>query len=912
MPPQHGAVLLAENEGRFVAVSALEDRAEVLLPLISRSECAPRAVRERDGVHLRLASATSRALAIDRLELVWVPHAPGDRVVGPRDDQGFQVLRDARLPTSIVRGEALEARLARKDEPLAPPDAGADELLPYFARQDAVLGPSGPIWIATPTEDLTLQLVTQASELTPNARAALEAELLTHELRSEDAGSRYYHDDAREAITLWGVSWTPRIRTAPRDARPWLELRDGRIDQVLWAHVARVPMASTRRVRPTALHTGPVERWTRGRTRPGSLEWPELDVRDDRLAALATGPTLDLLEEHDGRNSVIPPNQVLELVVPVPESAPDTTWTLSVRVGCDSQPPYEPWGDAAPSTALFHDVTRDAGIEFVHLEGPDEQLDIRPTMGPGAAWGDVDGDGWNDLFLPQGGGRDGSRVPTAKLYRNRGEGTFEDVTARANLGVQGRGMGALFLDVDGDGDLDLFVANYGANKLYLNDGAGRFTDVTLAAGLPQDERWHAAVSAADYDRDGDLDLYVTSYLDYDPAKMPPADELGRYQREDPLEMLPFAFPGERKQLLRNDRIKSGPTDASAPRDPSQPNAQALSFRFTDVTDELHVADANGRGMQAIFWDFDQDGDQDLYVANDVSPNTFYRNEGDGTWKDISLATGLDDPRGSMGLAVGDVDGDGDEDLFVTNWQLESNALYVNNLVTHSSAKHRVATFRDQSVQAGLAQLSVGVTSWGSELADLDLDGDLDLVYANGYTSPDYESTGICVGQPSHLFLNDGTGKFTPAFELAGPDLAEPLPSRCLLACDYDQDGDLDLAITANNARARLLRNDARVRGKDGAVTGLAANRHWLGLRLRARGANRFAIGAEVRVEAGGRTLLRTLRAGTSYLGGNAPELHVGLGDASKVDGVRVRWPDGKTSTHAVSSVDAFVVLTEPE
>ena len=875
----HGPVLLVSTENGLEPVTGLARDQVVPIPLVSRSERVVRVARTPTGARLRVAAGSDRELAVHGLDLVWVPHRTDESVItsGAPEEPPW-IATSARLPL----------------------DAGA--ALPSIARPDGVGVEFVRIELADrrPGERLLVFGVEG-----PGAWSPIRDPLVLDPL-----GENLVHvrPPARNGLCEWMPldGWKSSTLVLQRK-------ENGAIDHVELA-IARAVARSDERAANLARATVGRLRSTERETRPGrSVSWPKLGGELDERRVLELEEARKALGTHDGAAITLRAGEALDLDLDVPTTTDaSTTWTLLAHVLCDSLDASEPRIAGPVKDALFRDVTRDAGIEFVHLEGPDEQLDIRPTMGPGAAWGDVDGDGWNDLFLPQGGGREGSRVPTAKLYRNRGDGTFEDATARANLGVQGRGMGALFFDVDGDRDLDVFVANYGANKLYLNDGTGRFTDVTLAAGVPQDERWHAAVCAADYDRDGDLDLYVTSYLDYDPAKMPPADELGRYQREDPLEMLPFAFPGERKQLLRNDRIKSGPTDASAPRDPSQPNAQALSFRFTDVTDELHVADANGRGMQAIFWDFDQDGDQDLYVANDVSPNTFFRNEGDGTFKDISLATGLDDPRGSMGLAVGDVDGDLDEDLFVTNWQLESNALYVNNLVSHSSAKHRVATFRDQSVQAGLAQLSVGVTSWGAELADLDLDGDLDLVYANGYTSPDYESTGICVGQPSHLFLNDGTGKFTPAFELAGPDLAEPLPSRSLLACDYDQDGDLDLAITANNARARLLRNDARVRGKDGAVTGLAANRHWLGLRLRARGANRFAIGAEVRVEAGGRTLLRTLRAGTSYLGGNAPELHVGLGDASKVDGVRVRWPDGKTSTHAVSSVDAFVVLTEPE
>jgi hypothetical protein len=205
------------------------------------------------------------------------------------------------------------------------------------------------------------------------------------------------------------------------------------------------------------------------------------------------------------------------------------------------------------------------------------------------------------------------------------------------------------------------------------------------------------------------------------------------------------------------------------------------------------------------------------------------------------------------------------------------------------------------VQAGVAQLSVGLTKWGVELADFDLDGDLDLFYANGYTSPDYESTGICVGQPCHYFENDGEGHFTAAFEKAGADVALPLSARCALACDYDQDGDLDIVVTSNNGRVRLLRNETS-----------HEKRHWLGVRLRAKGVNTFAIGAEVTLKSGGKQRRRSMRAGTSYLGGNAPELHFGLGAASRVDECIVRWPDGKESKYSIEKTDAFVTLSEPE
>ncbi|MEY2786103.1 MAG: hypothetical protein RL277_2315 [Planctomycetota bacterium] len=549
--------------------------------------------------------------------------------------------------------------------------------------------------------------------------------------------------------------------------------------------------------------------------------------------------------------------------------------TLVVRIGGAARPAMK-----AATGGPFVDVTREAGIESLHLEGPDLQLDIRPTMGPGAALADFDGDGAVDIFLPSGGGREGSTAPRAQLYRNLGGLRFAQISEQAGLATQGAGMGALAADFDGDGDADLLLANYGVCRLFENDGKAHFREISER--LPQHgvQRWWTAASAADADGDGDLDLYITAYLLYDESKMPPPEEFERYQREDPMAMLPFAFPGERKLYLENRLIHAG---------------QRGELAFVDRTEEFKLSDETGRGMQAIWWDFDRDGRSDLYLANDVSPNRFWRNEGTG-FKDISLGTGLDDPRGSMGLAAGDVDGDLDEDLFVTNWQLESNALYLNNL-KHNSPKSRISAFRDVAVQAGLAQASVGVTGWGAQFGDLDLDGDLDLVYANGYTSPDYESTGICVGQPCHWFANDGAGRFTQVRESGA--LAEPLANRCLLACDFDRDGDLDLLVTANNGPARLLENRIA-----------RAENRWLGVRLEAKGANRAAIGAEVELVTEKGTQLRTVRAGEGYLGSNAPELHFGLGKASEIRSVRVRWPDGSTSTHAPVDAGAWNLLRQ--
>jgi hypothetical protein len=702
------------------------------------------------------------------------------------------------------------------------------DVLPEIARRDAVavaaagLRVSAPEGPNTPVKDRRWVVVCRWNESSPWSTELGPIEAL------------HLSEPGMESLVRWNEPWAggPQVQ----------------IDQIFVARIARVPVESRSVLQPSATSS--------------DAGWLELAFSrpDDR----------------EGTHTL--------LVTVRPTKA-------SAGVGTPT------WG-SAPAPALFLDRGRTLGVEFSHLEGPDEQLDIRPTMGPGAAWGDVDGDGWNDLYLVQGGGRNGSDVSANRLLHNHGGKHFIDVTDTVGGGDRGASMGALCFDGDGDGRLDLYVANYGADALFANrphtetaeEMRGRLpgfspptdyrlVDVGAAAGVGG-AKWSAGVAASDYDRDGDLDLYVTSYLVYDPALMPPVGELA-YSREDPIEMLPFAFPGQANTFLKNE---SG----------------AAGMRFVDVTDELGVADEQGRGMQPVFLDFDRDGDDDLYVANDVSYNVLFRNEGDGTFKDVSFPAGLDDPRGGMGLAVGDVDGDGDEDVFLTNWELEVNALYLNNLLSNKSQRHRVATFRDGIVASGLGPAGIGRTSWGAELFDLENDGDLDLFVANGYTSPDYESTGICVGQPNHLFLNDGTGKFVDASAKAGPDVTRKLPSRAAVACDFDQDGDVDLVVTANNGPVQLLRNETPEPEKG----------HWLLVRLRGTDGNTHGIGADVTVQAGGRLWRRQLRAGTSYLGGNAPELHFGLGTADAIESIAVRWPSGKTTRHAVDGVDRLVTLGE--
>ncbi len=614
----------------------------------------------------------------------------------------------------------------------------------------------------------------------------------------------------------------------------------------------------------------PVQTKAQDSNRPSAWSWHR---------PMGEGPALPLLQSSDAS-----PNwsEAVTLWSAQLDFAQDTTqaWTLVARLAealpptpistlaVEASSPRKPW---------FVDVAKESGLALKHFEGPDMQLDIRPTMGPGAAFGDYDGDGLQDLYLMQGGGREGWQAQENRLYRNLGDGQFQDVTEAAGVGDTGAGMGCLFFDADGDGDLDLYAANYGVDVLYQNNGDGTFSDVSKAAGLGLD-LWSAAVVAGDYDGDGDLDLYVTSYLDYDPSKMPPADEMDRFQREDPTEMLPFAFPGQRNVLLRNDS-KDG------------------QLVFSDQTEALGLLNETGLSMQALWWDFDRDNDPDLYVANDVSPNVMFLNKGDGSFEEVTFALGLDDPRGGMGLDVGDVDRDGDADMMLSNWQLESNALYINRAGRKSAGRVRQASFRDNTVGSGLGPAGIGVTSWGVAWFDAELDGDLDLFIANGYTSPDYVSTGICVGQPNHFFLNEGRGKFQEASETAGPALAVERASRCVLTCDYDQDGDLDILVTSNNGWVQLLRNESP-RGKN----------HFLGLRLKDLAGNQNGIGARVTLTAGDQTLSRSMRAGTGYLGGNAPELLFGLGPHEGPVKAQVTWRNGQTTQVEIPTTDGYFTI----
>lgn len=819
-------VLETYLDGRFEPAARVRPGQVIVLPFQTRSIRQPRVGTGPRGVGLRIAApGGDGAVRVSDVRVRAVPHPVGSRVVLTASG-GLRLLEDLRLPVVDPRGE----------------------LAPYLARQDDVEA------YCDPDDWAEVQLPTVVTE------------------RTRLVGWQGLFDP-------WKV-WIEKPEHADGGfPGAW-------VDHAAWAEVRRIEESELVQLelRGSALRpTTPDWEWSTAPTAP--MPRPLWRSARENRPPVGNVDGWERLFDSPPEGVEFEGGGALELWFRTPaELDDDSTWTVlfsasfSGRTGTGTS-------TRRPTVGLFTQSLDDKVLPgpFLHFEGPDEQLDIRPTMGPGIAWGDVDGDGWTDLYAVQGGGRPEHPTPTNRLYRNRGGQDFEDFTEASGTGDTGAGMGALFFDALGDGDLDLYVANYGPDVLYQNGGTGRFSNATESAGISGD-RWSAGLCAGDPDRDGDLDLYVTSYLLYDEEAAPPEDAAGRYQRDDPVGMLPFAFPGDRNVFWRNESTSN-------------------EIRFVDVTAELGLEDVEGRGMQPVFWDFDRDGWEDLYVANDVSYNKLWRNNGDGTFEDVSFVTGMDDPRGGMGLAIADVEQDGDEDLFLTNWELDANGLYVNNL-SHTSQRHRVASFRDQIVRSGLGPASVGATSWGAELFDADLDGVLDLYVANGYTSPDYVSTGICVGQPDQFFLGVGGGRFEEASgEL--PQLLRPLPSRAAAACDWDRDGDVDIAVTANNAALRLFTNTTiggAVRTPDG---------RWLGVRLRAAGKNTHAIGAEVTIRSGDQLWRRSLRAGQSYLVGNPPELHFGLGEIDAIDELVVRWPSGAETKHAVDALDRWMEIAEP-
>jgi len=522
----------------------------------------------------------------------------------------------------------------------------------------------------------------------------------------------------------------------------------------------------------------------------------------------------------------------------------------------------------------FRDVAEEAGVaRALTYGGVGEKRYILETTGTGAAFLDYDEDGDLDLFVVD--GRRLEDVPEGagnRLYRNVGEGRFVDATEASGLTRQGWGQGAAFSDVDNDGDPDLLVTYFGAALLYRNRGDGTFVECGEASGLSQNG-WHTSAAFADYDADGFDDLFIARYVDLDLENTPePGGAPNCFFMGIAVMCGPKGLPPARSVLYRNRGNGS----------------------FQDVSEAAGVGIVPEYGLGAVWSDLDDDGDVDLYAANDQSGHNLYRNDGRGRFQDTALADGVafnEDGRAQAGMGVdaGDYDNDGLFDLHVTNFSHDYNTLYQN-----SGAGY----FLDVSFAAGVAEASYLFLGWGSGFQDFDRDGFLDIFVANGHVYPEVAKEEIesDYAQRSLLFRNLGDGRFAETGERAG--LEEPLAGRGAAFGDLDDDGDVDVFVTHMNGKPRLYRNETET------------SRHWIGLRLVGRESARDALGAKITVVSGGLSQIREVRSGGSYLSQSDARAFFGLGSRERVDRVEIRWPSGEVQVIASPELDRYLLVVE--
>lgn len=510
----------------------------------------------------------------------------------------------------------------------------------------------------------------------------------------------------------------------------------------------------------------------------------------------------------------------------------------------------------------FIDKAAEAGLHIHIVSGdPDEKKFLVESVGGGLAVIDFDNDGWMDVYIPNGStialAREGKPGASGALYRNRKDGTFADVTKPSGIVNPYWGKGALAADLNNDGLQDLYITNFGPNLLYLNNGDGTFRDATAKAGVG-DPRWSSAAAAADYDGDGDLDLFVVNYVHYDLNHLPTEGKFCQYMNLK-VACGPRGLDGAGNALYRNNGDGT----------------------FTDVTAASGIAGAEAfYGLGATWGDYDLDGDQDLVVANDTTPNDLYRNNGNGTFTNVAMEAGVafsEDGReqAGMGVELEDLDNDGAPDLLVSNFSDDYNTLYRNLGKGY---------FADDSHRAGLVADTWRDLSWGTGFVDFNNDGWKDVFIANGHIYPQVESSTLQLRyrQTNKLYLNTGTPRLENISAKAGPGLAEPRSYRGAAFADFNNDGQMDIALTALDATPSLLINQ-----------GTPAN-HWLLVQLAGK-RNRFGIGARVIVTANGITQSREVKAGASYASSNDLRAHFGLGKAAIAQAVEVHWPGGSVT-----------------
>ena len=528
-----------------------------------------------------------------------------------------------------------------------------------------------------------------------------------------------------------------------------------------------------------------------------------------------------------------------------------------------------------PPSVKFIDIAESAGIDFRHDNAASSEKYLIETMGSGCGWIDYNQDGLLDLYLANGAATrlyKPAHPLRGALYRNNGDGTFTDATAKAGVGAEGLfGMGVAVGDYDNDGYPDLLVLGYGRCILYHNNGNGTFTDVTARAGVANAGRWASSAAWFDYDNDGHLDLVIANYIDWSPDRNFWCGDHGPGMRSY---CHPDDYNGEAPTLYHNNGDGT----------------------FTDVSKQSRVGLKPGNGLGVVTFDYDNDGWQDIFIANDSMANFIFHNNRDGTFREVGYLAGVAVsadglPEAGMGTDAADTTGKGRMDLIVTHLDSQLARLYQNM---------GDGTFDDATLRSGLGYATFHMSGFGARFMDYDNDGAPDIFMANGHVLDNIQrySASVHYAEPKLMFRNLGHGAFKNVSSDLGRDFQLPRVSRGAAIGDFDNDGDLDILVNNNGERPQLLRND-----------GGNAN-HWLEILLIGTRSNRDGVGARVRVSAGDLVCLEQRKGGMSYQSAQDPRLHFGLGKYSLVDAVEILWPSGAVTKLAKIQADRIIAIEE--